>query len=234
MLACECGVCIVIRGMEDNFTRRSGAPGELEADLLCPTEVAGIVNVLAKNAFRKKKRKDFCEITRSSKKSLEHMHKAEWAVDHHGAKAKMLSGALGVNSGEVPPGSLGRRDVVGGSWAVRENEESKEPMMEKWRRKAEESRVSDVAGIRNPKLWKCSQVPEELGVGVYWKSSLGQRTYLKKRKAVAQKESADPQEYEWCQQNEMDVDTTKSLEELGFIASAVSDSAGWREPFKVK
>ena len=52
----------------------------------------------------------------------------------------------------------------------------------------------------------------------------------KKRKAVVQKESADTQEYESCQQNDMDVDMDENNEELSFVPSAVSDSAAWHEP----
>ena len=51
----------------------------------------------------------------------------------------------------------------------------------------------------------------------------------KKRKAVVRKESADTQEYEPCQQNDMDVDMDENKEELRFVRSAVSDSAGWHE-----
>ena len=35
-----------------------------------------------------------------------------------------------------------------------------------------------------------------------------------------------------CQ--DMEVDSDKSLEEVGFVPSAVSDSAGWHEPLRVK
>ena len=40
--------------------------------------------------------------------------------------------------------------------------------------------------------------------------------------------------YESCQQNDMEVDEHKSLEELGFVPRAVSDSAWWRELLRVK
>ena len=47
---------------------------------------------------------------------------------------------------------------------------------------------------------------------------------------MLRKESADTQEYESCQLNDMDVDMDENKQELSFIPIAVSDSAGWREP----
>ena len=51
---------------------------------------------------------------------------------------------------------------------------------------------------------------------------------------MVRKESADTQEYESCQQNDMEVDKDEGMEELSFIPSAVSVLAGWREPLRVK
>ena len=48
------------------------------------------------------------------------------------------------------------------------------------------------------------------------------------------KESSDTKEYESCQQNEMEVDRDENLEELNFVPSAMSVSAGWREPLRVR
>ena len=47
---------------------------------------------------------------------------------------------------------------------------------------------------------------------------------------MLRKESADTQEYESCQLNDMDVDMDENKQELIFLPIAVSDSAGWREP----
>ena len=47
---------------------------------------------------------------------------------------------------------------------------------------------------------------------------------------MLRKESADTQEYESCQLNDMDVDMDENEQELSFIPIAVSDSAGWLEP----
>ena len=44
------------------------------------------------------------------------------------------------------------------------------------------------------------------------------------------KESADTQEYESCQQNDIEVVMHENKEELSFVPSAVSSSAGWHEP----
>ena len=61
---------------------------------------------------------------------------------------------------------------------------------------------------------KCSG---ELGVG------FGERDSQKKTEAVVRKESADTQEYQSCQQNDMDVD--ENMEELSSIPGAVSSAA---------
>ena len=52
-----------------------------------------------------------------------------------------------------------------------------------------------------------------------------------KRKAATRKESAETRDHVSCQGMEVD---DKSLEDLGFVSSAVSDSAGWRELLRVK
>ena len=44
---------------------------------------------------------------------------------------------------------------------------------------------------------------------------------------MVRKEFAEPEEYMFCQ--DMEVDDDKSLEELGFGPSTVSDSAWWSE-----
>ena len=56
----------------------------------------------------------------------------------------------------------------------------------------------------------------------------------KESKAVVQKGSAVTQEYESCQQNDMEVDKDEGMVELSFIPSAVSGSAAWREPLRAK
>ena len=47
---------------------------------------------------------------------------------------------------------------------------------------------------------------------------------------MVREQSADAQEYEWCQEKDMDVEVDENKEELSFIPSAVSSSAGWHEP----
>ena len=86
-----------------------------------------------------------------------------------------------------------------------------------------------------------SKAEIDSGIGVNRKSSLGDHSSMtsagdlqKKRKAVVQKEFADTQEYESRQQNDVEVDLNKSLEELSFVPSVVSDSARWRDSFRVK
>ena len=49
---------------------------------------------------------------------------------------------------------------------------------------------------------------------------------------VVRKGSAETQDCESCQQTDMEKDNDKSLEDLGFVTRAVSDSAGWHEPLK--
>ena len=51
------------------------------------------------------------------------------------------------------------------------------------------------------------------------------------RRAVVRKEWADTQEYESCQQNDMNVDVDENKEEVSFVPSAVSSSA---EPIFVR
>ena len=53
--------------------------------------------------------------------------------------------------------------------------------------------------------------------------------FAEKGEAVVQKLSADTQEHESCQQNELDVDRDEAQVEFCFVPSVVSDSAGWRE-----
>ena len=48
----------------------------------------------------------------------------------------------------------------------------------------------------------------------------------KKRKAAVRKESAETQES--CQQNDTEVDRDEGMEELSFVPSAVSDTAGFK------
>ena len=87
----------------------------------------------------------------------------------------------------------------------------------------------------------------ELVVGVNRKSSPGELSSQKKRNAVVRKEPAEAQDCESCQQNHMEVDrnedrqqddmeadSNKSMEEFGFVSSAVSDSAKWCEPLRVE
>ena len=47
---------------------------------------------------------------------------------------------------------------------------------------------------------------------------------------MLRRESADTQEHESCQLNDMDVEAYENEEKLRFIPSAVSSSAGWHEP----
>ena len=51
---------------------------------------------------------------------------------------------------------------------------------------------------------------------------------------MVRKASADTQQYESCQQNDMEVGRDESLEELGFVPSVVGDSAWWHEPLRAK
>ena len=48
----------------------------------------------------------------------------------------------------------------------------------------------------------------------------------KRRKAAVRKESADLQEHESCQRNDMEVDKNEDKEELSVTPSAVSSYAG--------
>ena len=78
-------------------------------------------------------------------------------------------------------------------------------------------------------------VPRELRVPLDQRTSIGDQRSVgigarrRKRKAVVRKESADTQEQESCQLNDMDVDMDEK-EELSFVPSAVSRTAGWHEP----
>ena len=78
-------------------------------------------------------------------------------------------------------------------------------------------------------------VPRELRVPLDQRTSIGDQRSVgielaeEKRKAVVRKESADTQEQESCQLNDMDVDMDEK-EELSFVPSAVSRTAGWHEP----
>ena len=49
-------------------------------------------------------------------------------------------------------------------------------------------------------------------------------------KAAVWKESAVTQKYGSCQQNDMEVDKDENTVEMSFVASAVSEKAGWHEP----
>ena len=81
----------------------------------------------------------------------------------------------------------------------------------------------------------------EPGVGVNRKGRVERRSSMssaggsqKRRKSVVREESADTQEYESCQQSDMEVDRDEGMEELSFISSAVSESAVSREPVRIK
>ena len=101
--------------------------------------------------------------------------------------------------------------------------------MERRKTKAEGWRVSDAAGAGEPGA-PGSEVrySGELGVGVNRESSPREQSSKKKRKAVVRNESADMQEYEPCQQNDMEVDKKEGMEEeeLIFVPNAVSDRLG--------
>ena len=96
---------------------------------------------------------------------------------------------------------------------------------ERRKAEAEEWRVSDTAGaveaVSEPRSSDGqTRCPGELGVGV------GPEGSQKRREAAVRKESAETQEYEFCQQ----MDRDEGKEELSSIPSAVNDSAGWHEP----
>ena len=119
-----------------------------------------------------------------------------------------------------------------------------------WKRiDAKEPKETDAAGVDGK--WKAAsgaQVSKakigtsgKSGVGVNRKSSPGDQNSMssargpeQKRKAVAQKESADKTQYESCQQNDIKLEENESCKELGFVQNAVGDAAGWREPLRVK
>ena len=50
-----------------------------------------------------------------------------------------------------------------------------------------------------------------------------------KRKAVVWKESAETQEYESCQQNDLEVDRDEGMEESSLAPSAIVDANGWHK-----
>ena len=77
----------------------------------------------------------------------------------------------------------------------------------------------------------------KLGVGVDHRASFADQCSMrgaggsqKKRKAAVRKDSAETQEYHSCQHNDIEADMDEINEELSFVPSAVSDSAGWHEP----
>ena len=81
------------------------------------------------------------------------------------------------------------------------------------------------AGLAGATVRRCSK---ELAVG----SSAGDQGGFaeKKMEAVVRKGSAETQEYESCQLSDMDVDMDENKEDLNFIHSALSSSAGWHGP----
>ena len=74
---------------------------------------------------------------------------------------------------------------------------------------------------------------ESSGLASTRKAHLGNKV---RRRRVRQwyGKSRHTQEYESFQQNDMEVDKEEGMEELTFVPSAVSDSAGWHEPLRVK
>ena len=70
---------------------------------------------------------------------------------------------------------------------------------------------------------------------VCWRdqSSIWRSAGCLQKKRKVRKESAETQDYVSCQQHDMELDNNKSLEEMGFVRSAVSGSSGWREPVRV-
>ena len=77
----------------------------------------------------------------------------------------------------------------------------------------------------------------ELRVGVDQRTSLGVQYSMgsaggshKKRKAAVRTESAETQEFESQQENDMAVDGNEVKEEMSFIRGAMSDLTGWYEP----
>ena len=63
------------------------------------------------------------------------------------------------------------------------------------------------------------------------RSSVGTaRGLQKRRKAPVRKESVDTQEYESCHLNDMGPYMDENTEDMSFIPTAMSNSAGWHEP----
>ena len=111
---------VMIREMEDYLTKRSAEilmeVGELEAYLLCPTDVTGIVDVGAqKVCFRQNQRRTFGGNVRQYaimrgrmdtdyqglQEIIEYMNvKQKGLFEHHGTKAKIDERSTGENSGE--------------------------------------------------------------------------------------------------------------------------------------
>ena len=92
---------------------------------------------------------------------------------------------------------------------------------------------ADEAALAGATEQRC---PKELPVDSDWRATEGDQVSgcsaggsQKKRKAVLRRESADTQEYESCQRNDVDVDMCENKDELSFIPSAVVSSAGWCE-----
>ena len=48
-------------------------------------------------------------------------------------------------------------------------------------------------------------------------------------KAAVEKESAETQEYESCQQNDLEVDRDEGMEESSLVPSAIVDATGWHK-----
>ena len=129
---------VMIREMEDYLTKRSAEilmeVGELEAYLLCPTGVTGIVDVGAqKVCFRQNQRRTLgrqSAIMRGRmdtdyqglQEIIDFMNvKQKGLFDHHGTKAKIDERSTGENAGVSPSGSLGFGGPdFGGGRVVRE------------------------------------------------------------------------------------------------------------------
>ena len=185
------------------------------------------------------RRKAVCDSARNTEIGLQgaprdhrvHGREAEGLLATVERKQNLMSGAPEEIGEKLLHEALVLDDRISAEEAelVEKSEEMKELMMECRTTKAEEWRVSDAAGV--DVNWEAASEAQtsgseikyfgELEVGVNRKSSLGRR-----------KASADTQEYESCQQNNMEVH--KDIEELSGIPSAVSGSAGRREFFRVK
>ena len=102
-----------------------------------------------------------------------------------------------------------------------------------------ESRKAEVEGasVSTEAVSKTHSAEEEAGFDVSEQRCLGELGVSvmssaggSQNKAAVWKESAETQKYESCQQNDMEVDKDENTVEMSFVASAVSDSAGWHEP----